>query len=195
MKSILLSAVAVLGLSVAVGCTTTTSDGSGGGSEGGGNEGGGSTTNVTTGTTTGTTTGGLQTCEELAPSCDGDGSTPSSGCAECAILGDTTVATDGGACQASYVACYGTDGEGTGATSAECVALLGCLDACEVAHPDTDSVEFLDCLCTNDGAACSQTQSDPDTCLGADTGNTGLIALFAFEDCLTEEVCPVACGQ
>jgi hypothetical protein len=195
MKSMLLSAVAVFGLAFAVGCTTTTTDGSGGGGgEGGGGDGGNGATTTSNVTTT-TSSGGAQTCEQVAPACEGDGMDPSSGCFECSIIGDSTIATDGGLCADSYVACFGTDGSGTGATSQACVDLLGCLDACEAQFPDTESVEYLNCLCTNDGTQCTQGQTDPNTCLGADTNLEGLTALFAFQDCVTVEVCPTACGE
>lgn len=129
MKSILLSAVAILGLSVAAGCTTTTSDGSGGGGEGGGGTGGGSTTNVTTGTTTGTTTstGGLECDSGVAAAGD---SAECDACLDCAIDAAGPCAQPLAVCQASQ----------------SCQDFVGCLQACPADDTSTPEDEFVLCL-------------------------------------------------
>lgn len=132
MKSILLSAVAILGLSVAAGCTTTTSDGSGGGGEGGGGTGGGSTTNVTTGTTSNTTTstGGLECDSGVAAAGD---STECDACLDCAIDPAGPCAQPLSVCQAStscqnFVTCLTACSENSATDDEFTMCLYGTLD-------------------------------------------------------------------
>lgn len=172
MKSILLSAVAILGLSVATGCTTTTSDGSGGGGEGGGGTGGGSTTNVTTGTTTNssTSTGGLECDSGTAAASD---SAECDACLDCAIDPAGPCAQPLSVCQASQ----------------SCQDFLGCLQACpadDTATPDTD--EFVLCLY---GTEDPNAEPTPESCLGANpTGADEYLAILSCGIC-TE--CPNNC--
>lgn len=122
MKSILLSAVAVLGLSVAVGCTTTTSDGTGGGGEGGSGTGGDATTTSNVSTTSGTGGG------TVAPACYDDG----------AALDAPGATTEVGqnVCASTQVSGFFAACIGEGATNETCTAFDG----------DTANAECLDCI-------------------------------------------------
>jgi hypothetical protein len=119
-------------------------------------------------------------CEDIG-SCTGDGMDPSSGCLECAVLGDDTIASDGGECGDEYLACYGTDENCTGASDPECCQVVDCINACDANMNNMiESGAELDCLCTNNGTQCEQTQM-AGTCLG--DYPSGIQTLFAYEDC------------
>jgi hypothetical protein len=171
MKSILLSAVAILGLSVAVGCTTTTSDGSGGGGEGGDGSGGGSTTNVTTGTTTNssTSTGGLECDSGTA----GDiNSTECDACLDCAIDPAGPCAQPLSVCQAS----------------ASCQGYVACLQACPSDDTATPEDEFILCLYGTEDETAEPTA---DSCVGQNpTGADEYIDILSCGIC---QECPVNC--
>jgi hypothetical protein len=170
MKSILLSAVAVLGLSVAVGCTTTTSDGSGGGGTGGEGTGGDSSTNVTTGTTTtSTSTGGLECDSGVAASSD---SAQCDACLDCAI-------DPAGPCAQPLAVCQ---------ASASCQAFVGCLQACPSDDPATAENEFALCIY---GTEDEEAEPTPESCFGANP--TGADEYLAILSCGICQECPNNC--
>jgi hypothetical protein len=142
MKSILLSAVAVLGLSVAVGCTTTTTDGGGGGGEGGSGTGGAGATTSNVTTTSGVGGGTVAPlCYDDAGALDAPGATTTVGqgvCASTQVDGFWTACFDDAATE-----------EGCG-TFSDDTANAACLDCILGTAPDGLSpVLFV----TQDGSA------------------------------------------
>lgn len=145
---------------------------------------GGSTTDISPVTTTGPQI----TCDQLG-ACQGDGVDPKSGCLECAALGDTSVASDGGACGQPYLACFGTEGDCSNGLP-DCCDFSSCLDACSQLPND----QFLDCVCTNDGNGCFDfPQQQPGTCFGDHL--EGAQSYIDFYTCAVSDVCPFSCGQ
>ncbi len=138
--------------------------------------------------TSGSGTNQIETCDDLS-SCQGDGVTPASGCIECAVLGDSSVASDGGECADEFAACFGDDSEAcTGASDPECCPLYDCLQACDTnGNGFIDPGPELDCLCTNDGTGCAATQG-PGTCAG--DYPKGFQTAIAWEDCAFVIACP-----
>ena len=119
--------------------------------------------------------------------------TPSSGCIECAVLGDSTTASDGGACADEYTACFGDGSDAcTGATDPQCCPLYDCFSACDTNMNNMiEAGAELDCLCTNDGAMCVMNQM-AGTCLG-DFPN-GFQTAIEWETCFFDDTCPNSCG-
>jgi len=146
---------------------------------------GGSTTDISPVTTTGPQI----TCDQLG-NCQGDGVDPKSGCIECAAFGDSSLASDAGACALPYQQCYGTQGDCSDGTP-DCCAFAACLDVCSQLPTDQ---EFLDCLCTNDGSSCLGVGSEqqPGTCFGDHPEGTQ--AYVEFYTCAVNDVCPSSCG-
>lgn len=139
------------------------------------------------------------TCEGITTTCTGDFMTPTSGCEECAVLGDTTIASNGGVCLSTYEACYGTDASCTGG-QAGCCTYSSCVDACDTNKNGTIDQSELPCLCTVDAQnpnQCAATQTDTKTCLGALEANSAAFNAFeAFETCAfnaTTGVCGKLC--
>ncbi len=152
---------------------------------GGGGEGG------STGSVRPTPTDGpSSTCDEIGV-CEGDAVNANSGCVECAVLGNDTLALNGGACLDEYTACFGPTGSCDEGGHPDCCAFFSCLLACPDDDPGTDKNEFLDCACSNDGTDCVDEQDDG-TCLGAEP--VGGQRYFAWATCLYLDVCASACG-
>jgi hypothetical protein len=131
-------------------------------------------------------TGGLVSCEDLTGQCGPDandpGDDPTNSCLECAVLGDSTVATDGGECADEYTACWGQgDAACTGAGEPECCDLYDCVASCD-ANMDgfLDAGPELDCFCTNDGFQCTAQQL-PGSCFG--DYPDGLVVAAEWEAC------------
>jgi len=118
----------------------------------------------------------------------GDGATPWSGCTECAVLGDSSVAVDGGACAPAFSNCFGDGSEGcAGAGEPECCPLYDCIYSCDLNNDGViDAGAELDCFCTNDDVQCVMNQL-PGTCFG-DYPN-GLLAAVEWDTCLYQDVC------
>ena len=198
-------------------CSSTVSDSNDGGGGAGGDGGAASTgsatqkTTATTAKSTGQSTAQQTTVTTIASSygsgptttsggcdnqgnCEGDGSNPYSGCMECAVLGNSNVATDGGACADEFAACFG-DGspECGGAGDPECCQFYDCVDACDTnGDGEIDEGLELDCLCTHDGLQCLP-DSLPGTCRGDFTN--GLQTAIGWESCLYQDVCPTSCSN
>lgn len=130
------------------------------------------------------------TCDEIDV-CEGDAVNASSGCVECAVLGNGTLAVNGGACLDEYTACFGPSGSCEEGGHPDCCAFFNCLLACPDDDPGTAKNEFLDCACTNDGSECSAEQ-DNDTCLGAEP--VGGQRYLAWAQCLYVDVCGSSCS-
>jgi hypothetical protein len=147
------------------------------------------TTGTTTSTTTTSTTSGGPTgyCDDISQ-CEGDGVTPQSGCFECTILGDDTIAFDGGICSADYDQCFGPNGNCTGGGNPACCSFLNCVNACPADNPNTTTDENLNCLCTNNGSNCIAEPSGSTTCFGKFP--TGADDYVTFANCVFGN-CPV----
>src|SRR5262249_30268013 len=137
--------------------------------------------------------------QSITTSCFGDGTTPTSGCEECAVLGDTTIASDGGSCAASYQACFGTDPMCTGGQPG-CCTYSNCANACDLNGDGTFDWMELPCFCTPDTTnpnTCSATQTNTMTCLGALEANQAAFTAFMnFQTCVfdpTSGVCSTIC--
>jgi len=144
-------------------------------------------------TSTGATATGA--CDDIG-TCQGDGMTPTTGCLECSINGDATVATDGGSCQADFISAYGTMGDcSDGGVQGAC-DFLACGNACDTNGNGLDTPAELDCFCSNDGSKClpQAQQTDTMTCVGALVADTAAFnAEATFETCVYMDVCPVSC--
>lgn len=156
------------------------------GSGGGGNE-GGSTADVRPSPTG----GAMQSCDAIAV-CEGDTENPNSGCIECAVLGSTNLATNGGACFDEYVSCFGPGGTCDAGGHPSCCRFFQCLVDCPQDDPATVEDEYTDCACTNEGGECLVEQSK-DTCLGKDPA--GGERYLAWAGCLLLDVCAVSCAD
>jgi hypothetical protein len=140
--------------------------------------------------TASSTGSGSNTCDDIGL-CSGDGVDPSSGCLECAVIGDASTAVDGGTCQDEYITCLGTDDLCTGGNQA-CCDMVTCLNSCPDATIDPDG--NLDCSCTNDGTSCLPIEDQlPGTCLG-DHPN-GYNDYLNVISCIFLDTCSFSCQQ
>ena len=130
-------------------------------------------------------------CDAIAE-CMGDTKNASSGCRECAILGNDTLASNGGTCLDEYIGCFGYMGSCDDGGHPDCCAFYECLIGCPEDNPDTTNNEFLDCACTNDGADCTEKQ-EQGTCLGEN--RTGGQRYVAWANCLYVDACPTSCAE
>jgi hypothetical protein len=115
---------------------------------------------------------------------EGDGHTPTSGCFECAVFGDTTLAENGGACSDLYVECVGTSRDCSDAGNPDCCELAACVRACPNDDPSTPNDELFDCECTNNGSQCIEEPSGSTTCVAGHSA--GLNDLTALGSCVLE---------
>ena len=130
---------------------------------------------------------GIGFCDEIG-NCEGDGMSPLSGCIECSVLGDNTVALDGGLCAEPYFACFGENGDCSAGGDPDCCAFLTCLEECSF----LPEPEFLDCVCVNDGETCLGFRDQPPgTCFGDHP--MGTVSYIEFTGCVYNEVCPGSC--
>src|SRR5690349_15568574 len=67
-------------------------------------------------------------CDDIGV-CQSDTGDPKEGCFECAVLGDSSVAVDGGVCYESYTQCFGTNFDCSNGNQ-DCCDLIGCFDMC-----------------------------------------------------------------
>jgi len=132
-----------------------------------------------------------QPCDAIG-TCEGDGSNANSGCLECAVLGNSTLASNGGACVDEYIGCFGFSGSCDEGGHPGCCAFFDCLVGCPDDDPATAADEFLDCVCDNDGGDCTEMQ-EPTTCLGAN--RAGGQRYVAWATCLYVDACPTACAD
>jgi len=196
MKFKLLAMTTLFGV-LAAACGTSSSSGTGGGGTGGGsssNSGGGSS--ITTSTNSTSTGSAMGACDDIGV-CEGDGMAPDSGCFECSIIGDGTVATDGGVCADSYLQCFGTMADCSDAGDPACCAFVDCIGACPADDPNTANVdENLACICTStDGMQCDMTEpTGSTTCIGVN-GTTAVQDYLAFVGCVIDDTCPTSCAQ
>ncbi|MFO0555082.1 MAG: hypothetical protein U0271_42285 [Polyangiaceae bacterium] len=137
-------------------------------------------------------------CDEIGvctPPSNAMGIDPYRSCLECAVAGDTTVAPDGGSCEAAFVACFGTQGDCVGGEP-DCCAFYDCASFCDSnANGRLDESE-LGCFCTTEddgmgGVQCSST-SMAGTCVG-DHG-VGLGKAIDYEDCVYGLTSPGVCA-
>jgi len=145
-------------------------------------------TSSATGTPTSSSTGPGMTCDDIGVcSDDTPDQDPSNDCQSCAIIGDD-VSTDSGICQDPYIACFGMTGDCMGdATVLACCGINMCINDCPTDPPDAQ----LDCICTNDGNTCTATQTDPNTCFGANPD--GIEAFIGIIQCIFNDACPTSC--
>lgn len=145
--------------------------------------GGGTTDDVSP--VTDVTTNQANTFCDAIQICQGDGFNPESGCLECSIYGDSTVAVDGGVCAESYFSCFGSNGDCSDGDP-DCCAVLDCVELCN------EQPDFLDCVCTNDGSSClSLEEQQPGTCIGDHP--SGTLTYTSFTSCVFEDVCFESC--
>ncbi len=135
--------------------------------------------------------GSDQTCDTIGV-CQGDAVTPSSGCVECAVLGNDGFAINGGACLDEYVGCFGPGGTCDEGAHPECCKFFDCLVGCPEDDPGTAADELLDCACSNNGTECLVDQ-EKGTCLGDEPA--GGERYLAWSACLFFDVCSVSCGE
>ncbi|NUO52970.1 MAG: hypothetical protein HOV80_29340 [Polyangiaceae bacterium] len=154
---------------------------------GGGGDQGGSTAQVRPSPTGGPT----ESCDAIAV-CEGDTANPDTGCIECAVLGNATLAIDGGACLDEYTGCFGPGGSCDEGGHPGCCAFFDCLVACPADDPGTPADEYLDCACDNDGTECYAEQ-EKGTCLGDEP--TGGQRYLAWASCLLIDVCTASCSE
>ncbi len=193
MKFKLLAMTTLFGVLAAACGNGTTTGGTGGGGTGGGGTGGGSS--ITTGNTT-STGSAMGSCDDIGV-CDGDGMDPNSGCFECSIIGDDTVAVDGGVCVDSYVQCFGTVEDCSDAGNPACCAFANCAAACPDDNAATTDVdENLACLCTStDNMQCDAMEpAGSTTCIGVN-GIDAVQDYLAFVGCVVDDTCPTSCAQ
>jgi hypothetical protein len=150
--------------------------------------GGGGTSDAGPAATTGAPVRPSGSCDDIDV-CEGDGTTPSSGCVECSVLDDGTFALDGGACRDEYVGCFGPEGDCSDGHP-DCCAFFDCLLACPEDDPGTATDEYFDCICDNDGTNCFVEQPES-TCLGAEP--LGGQRYVDWVTCAFVDVCPGAC--
>ncbi|MBM4374218.1 MAG: hypothetical protein FJ095_03965 [Deltaproteobacteria bacterium] len=139
--------------------------------------------------------GSSKSCDDIG-TCEGDQMDPASGCFECAILGDSTTAVDGGACFDSYSQCFGTKADCSDAGNKSCCDFVNCIQDCPKDDPKTADVdENLNCLCTNDGMKCLMTEPTGSmTCIGKH-GVPAVQDYLEFVNCVIDSTCPVSCAQ
>jgi len=152
-------------------------------------------TSSVVGPTSSSSGGSSKSCDDIG-TCEGDQMDPASGCFECAILGDSTTAVDGGACFDSYTQCFGTKADCSDAGNKSCCDFFNCIQDCPKDDPKTADVdENLNCLCTNDGDQCLMTEPMGSmTCIGKH-GVPAVQDYLEFVDCVIDLTCQVSCAQ
>lgn len=164
---------------------------------------GGTTTTTTTssvaGPTSSVTSSGSgnnsKSCDDIGV-CEGDQMDPASGCFECAIIGDSTTAVDGGSCFDAYKQCFGTKADCSDAGNKACCDFSQCVADCPDDNMATaDKDENLDCICTNDGSKCTGMEPmGSTTCIGK-AGTPAVQDYLDFVNCVIDATCPNSCAQ
>ena len=140
----------------------------------------------------------MGSCDDIGV-CDGDGMDPNSGCFECSIIGDDTVAVDGGVCVDSYVQCFGTVEDCSDAGNPACCAFANCAAAC----PD-DNAATTDVVVTrrlspvNVASSVSGARRTVTRIVAPAIGVNGIDAVqdyLAFVGCVVDDTCPTSCAQ